>query len=64
MTPPKVLIADEMSPRAAEILAGRGLEVETRTSLDAAELAEIIGERGSGSTISTWPPPPSAGWWS
>src|SRR6266446_3040139 len=40
---PKVLIADELSPRAVEILAARGIAAEVMTGLDAAELQRRIG---------------------
>src|SRR5438552_6762189 len=40
---PKVLIADALSPRAAEILAARGIEVDFRPGLPAPELKECIG---------------------
>ncbi|HYU11134.1 MAG TPA: phosphoglycerate dehydrogenase, partial [Stellaceae bacterium] len=40
---PKVLIADELSPRAVEILAARGIASEVMTGLDAAELRARIG---------------------
>src|SRR5712672_1888208 len=35
---PKVLIADELSPRAVEILTARGIEADVATGLGAAEL--------------------------
>ncbi|MBX6320784.1 MAG: phosphoglycerate dehydrogenase [Rhodospirillaceae bacterium] len=41
---PKVLIADEMSPRAAQILAARGLEVEARSGLGQADLATAVSD--------------------
>jgi D-3-phosphoglycerate dehydrogenase len=41
---PKVLIADELSPRAVAGLAERGMEAETRTGLKPGELAGCIGE--------------------
>jgi D-3-phosphoglycerate dehydrogenase len=41
---PKVLIADNLSPRALDIFRQRGLEVDVKTGLKPAELAEIIGE--------------------
>ncbi len=41
---PKVLISDKMSPRAAEIFAKRGLEVDVKTGMDPDELAACIGE--------------------
>jgi D-3-phosphoglycerate dehydrogenase / 2-oxoglutarate reductase len=40
----RVLIADKMSPRAAEVFRERGLEVEVRPGLEPEELAEIIGD--------------------
>ncbi len=40
---PKVLISDKMSPRAAEIFAERGLDVDVKTGMDPAELAACIG---------------------
>jgi D-3-phosphoglycerate dehydrogenase len=40
---PKVLIADELSPRAVEILASRGIAADVMTGLDAAELQRRIG---------------------
>ena len=40
---PKVLISDNLSPRAVEIFQRRGVEVETRTGLKPAELEAIIG---------------------
>ncbi|WP_274603665.1 hydroxyacid dehydrogenase, partial [Polymorphobacter multimanifer] len=40
---PKVLIADEMSPKAAEIFRARGVEVDEITGLSKDELAKIIG---------------------
>jgi D-3-phosphoglycerate dehydrogenase len=40
---PKVLIADALSPRAAEILAARGIETDNLPGLSAADLAERIG---------------------
>jgi D-3-phosphoglycerate dehydrogenase len=40
---PKVLIADEMSPKAAEIFRARGVEVDEITGLSKEELAKIIG---------------------
>ena len=41
---PKVLIADEMSPRAAEIFRARGVEVDEITGLSKDELLKIVGE--------------------
>jgi D-3-phosphoglycerate dehydrogenase len=41
---PKVLIADELSPRAAEILAARGLAVDVRPGLASEELQRSIGQ--------------------
>src|SRR5438874_2577556 len=40
---PKVLIADELSPRAVEILAARGIAAEVATGLGAAALQSRIG---------------------
>ncbi len=39
----KVLIADSMSPRAAEIFRSRGLQVDERPGLAAKDLAAIVG---------------------
>src|SRR5580698_1001465 len=39
---PKVLIADELSPRALEIFRSRGLEADVRVGLKKSELLEII----------------------
>jgi D-3-phosphoglycerate dehydrogenase len=41
---PKVLIADNLSPRAVEIFAERGIDTEVRTGLAKEELARIIGQ--------------------
>lgn len=41
---PKVLISDKMSPRAAEIFAERGVEVDVKPGLSKDELIEIIGD--------------------
>ena len=41
---PKVLIADKMSPLAAEVFRRRGLEVEEKTGLEAAALQRIIAD--------------------
>ena len=43
---PKVLISDSMSPRAAEIFAERGLEVDVKPGMSPEELAACIGEYG------------------
>jgi len=40
---PKVLIADKMSPKAAEIFRARGVEVDEFTGLSKDELLKIIG---------------------
>lgn len=40
----KVLISDKMSPRAKEIFASRGIQVDENTGLDAAGLKAIIGD--------------------
>ncbi len=42
MSAPRVLIADELSPRAAEIFAERGVETETRIGLKPEQLLEIV----------------------
>src|SRR5438067_1990697 len=39
---PKVLIADELSPRAVEILAARGIAADVATGLGAAELQQRL----------------------
>ena len=39
---PKVLIADDLSPRAVEIFRARGIEADVATGLDAAELRRRI----------------------
>jgi D-3-phosphoglycerate dehydrogenase len=41
---PRVLIADELSPRAVEILGARGLAVDFMPGLDAEELKRRIGQ--------------------
>jgi D-3-phosphoglycerate dehydrogenase len=41
---PKVLISDKMSPRAAEILRGRGIDVDVKTGMKPDELKAVIGE--------------------
>ena len=40
---PKVLIADDLSPRAADIFRARGIEVDVKLGLKPDELKEIIG---------------------
>jgi len=40
----KVLIADKMSPRAAEIFRQRGVEVDEKTGLKPDELKQIVGQ--------------------
>jgi len=40
---PKVLIADELSPRAVAVFAERGIDAVTRIGLPADELAGAIG---------------------
>ena len=40
---PKVLIADKLSPRAVEIFAARGVEVDVKTGLKPAELIKLVG---------------------
>ncbi|MBA3676699.1 MAG: phosphoglycerate dehydrogenase [Sphingosinicella sp.] len=41
---PKVLISDQMDPKAAEIFRARGIEVDEKTDLSKDELAAIIGD--------------------
>ncbi len=41
---PKVLISDDLSPRATEIFRERGIEVDRKVGLKPEELAAIIGE--------------------
>ena len=41
---PKLLISDKLSPRAAEILQERGVDVDVKTGLSPDELAAIIGD--------------------
>ena len=41
---PKVLIADKLSPAAAEIFKNRGLEVDVKPGLTKEELIDIIGD--------------------
>ena len=41
---PKVLIADELSPKALEIFRSRGVDVDVRVGLNKAELMNIIGD--------------------
>ena len=41
---PKLLISDKLSPRAAEILQERGVDVDVKTGLNPDELAAIIGD--------------------
>eukprot|EP01034_Spumella_vulgaris_P004647 gene4647-5938_t len=43
MAKPKVLISDELSPRAVEIFSERGCDVDFKPGLKPAELREIIG---------------------
>ncbi len=40
---PKVLIADELSPKALDIFRGRGVEVDVRVGLKKTDLVNIIG---------------------
>jgi D-3-phosphoglycerate dehydrogenase len=40
---PKVLIADELSPRALDIFRSRGVETDVRVGLKKADLVEVIG---------------------
>ena len=44
MAAPRVLIADKLSPAAAEIFKDRGIETDTKVGLDKEQLAEIIGQ--------------------
>ena len=39
---PRVLISDKLSPRAAEILAARGIEVDMKIGLSPEELVAAI----------------------
>ncbi len=41
---PKVLISDSMSPQAADIFRGRGLDVDVKTKMSPDELAACIGD--------------------
>jgi D-3-phosphoglycerate dehydrogenase len=41
---PKVLIADELSPRALDIFRSRGVETDVRVGLNRADLVKIIGD--------------------
>ncbi|HVO15617.1 MAG TPA: phosphoglycerate dehydrogenase, partial [Alphaproteobacteria bacterium] len=41
---PKVLISDDLSPRAAEILRDRGIEVDVKVGLKPDELKACIGD--------------------
>ena len=41
---PRVLIADELSPRALDIFRSRGVEVDVRVGLKKPELLRVIGE--------------------
>src|SRR5258708_2616053 len=43
MAHPKVLISDELSPRAVEIFRARGLDVDEKPGLKPGELKAIIG---------------------
>ena len=40
---PKVLIADELSPKALDVFRSRGVAVDVRTGLKKSELMSIIG---------------------
>src|SRR5688572_28976721 len=44
MTMPKVLISDELSPRAEEIFRARGIDVDVVTGLKPDQLRAIIGQ--------------------
>jgi D-3-phosphoglycerate dehydrogenase / 2-oxoglutarate reductase len=41
---PKVLISDDLSPRAAEIFRDRGIDVDVKVGLDPDALGQIIGD--------------------
>jgi len=41
---PKVLISDDLSPRAAEIFRERGIDVDVKIGLKPAELREVVGD--------------------
>jgi D-3-phosphoglycerate dehydrogenase / 2-oxoglutarate reductase len=41
---PKVLIADKLSPAAAQIFKDRGIETDVKTGLDRDELIKIVGQ--------------------
>ena len=41
---PKVLISDDLSPRAAEIFRERGIDVDVKIGLKPAELRDIVGD--------------------
>jgi D-3-phosphoglycerate dehydrogenase len=41
---PRVLIADKLSPAAAQILKDRGIETDVKTGLDREELIKIVGQ--------------------
>ena len=41
---PKVLISDNLSPKAAEIFRNRGIETDVKVGLSPEELAAIIGD--------------------
>ena len=43
MAKPKVLISDELSPRAVEVFAERGCDVDFKPGLKPAELRAIVG---------------------
>ena len=43
MAKPKVLISDELSPRAVEIFSERGCDVDFKPGLKPAELRAIVG---------------------
>ena len=42
--PPKVLIADKLSPAAAQIFKDRGIETDVKTGLDRDQLIAIVGQ--------------------
>ncbi len=43
MATPRVLIADKLSPAAAQIFKDRGIETDIKVGLDRDALVEIIG---------------------
>jgi D-3-phosphoglycerate dehydrogenase len=41
---PRVLISDNLSPRAAEIFRDRGIDVDVKVGMDPDALAQCIGD--------------------